>query len=92
MHYASRHDSGSQAVLSLIQLSTDRFVHITNKNDPIPKVPPRLLGFHHPHNEIHIGVGNVVSLCPGQENQVRVCMRVLRKTIPDSGAELSSGT
>jgi len=42
---------------------------VTNKNDPVPLVPPQDLDFQQPSGEVHInGDGSVVS-CLGQENQ-----------------------
>ncbi|PBK69070.1 lipase [Armillaria solidipes] len=46
--------------------------HINNKQDFIPILPPRLLGFHHPSGEIHISDNNWNS-CPGQENPSDEC-------------------
>ncbi|KAK0466794.1 Alpha/Beta hydrolase protein [Desarmillaria tabescens] len=45
---------------------------INNKQDFIPTLPPRLLGFHHPSGEIHINNNNWNS-CPGQENPSDEC-------------------
>lgn len=44
------------------------FTRINNMEDPIPIVPGRFLGFHHPSGEIHITDANVWEACPG-ENQ-----------------------
>ncbi|KAJ6474539.1 alpha/beta-hydrolase [Mycena vulgaris] len=43
---------------------------VTNQNDPVPTVPPRLLGFTHSSGEIHIVDGSQTNLvaCPGQDN------------------------
>ncbi|KDQ51863.1 hypothetical protein JAAARDRAFT_184692 [Jaapia argillacea MUCL 33604] len=49
------------------------FVHITNRHDPVPTVPPYFLGYVHPSQELHItgldqaGETTMV-LCPGREN------------------------
>ena len=51
------------------------FTHVTNQNDPVPQVPPQILDFQHPSNEVHItavdATGKVAtaSRCPGQENE-----------------------
>lgn len=43
--------------------------HINNEEDPIPIVPGRFLGFHHPAGEVHImDDGSWVS-CPGKQTQ-----------------------
>ncbi|PIL34143.1 hypothetical protein GSI_03854 [Ganoderma sinense ZZ0214-1] len=55
------------------------FTHVTNQDDPVPRVPPQFLNFQHPSNEIHItsvdhsGKTATAELCPGQEN--RECAR-----------------
>jgi len=42
--------------------------HVSNKNDPVPTVPPRFLDFQHPSGEAHINSDDSVVSCPGQEN------------------------
>ncbi|KAJ7780069.1 alpha/beta-hydrolase [Mycena maculata] len=45
--------------------------YMTNQNDPVPTVPPELLGFHHPTGEIHsvdATQSNFIA-CPGQDNE-----------------------
>ena len=50
-----------------------------NKNsylDPIPILPGRLLGFAHPHGEVHIlSPGNAVS-CPGKRGKLWILLNV----------------
>ena len=48
--------------------------HINNKKDPVPIVPGRFLGFHHPSGEVHIDdpSGTWYS-CPGQDNTSDLC-------------------
>ncbi|KAJ6561212.1 alpha/beta-hydrolase [Mycena vulgaris] len=44
---------------------------VSNQNDPVPTVPPRLLGFQHSSGEIHIvddSQQNFIA-CPGQDNK-----------------------
>ncbi|KAJ8695543.1 hypothetical protein PTI98_008138 [Pleurotus ostreatus] len=49
--------------------------HVTNQDDPVPILPPRLIGYQHPQGEIHInavdGNGDATDIvaCPGQENE-----------------------
>ncbi|KAF9264031.1 alpha/beta-hydrolase [Marasmius fiardii PR-910] len=51
------------------------FNRFTNQNDPVPRVPPQLLGYHHTSGEIFIkavddnGQATDVVQCPGQENE-----------------------
>ncbi|KAI0259394.1 Alpha/Beta hydrolase protein [Gloeopeniophorella convolvens] len=47
--------------------------HINNKEDPIPIVPGRFLGYVHPSGQIHIQDSGVWSVCPGQENSSKLC-------------------
>ncbi|TFY60617.1 hypothetical protein EVG20_g7358 [Dentipellis fragilis] len=51
------------------------FTFITHKNDPVPTVPPRFIGYQHSSGEVHIsqtdaasGNATVTVACPGQEN------------------------
>ena len=50
------------------------FTHVTNQNDPVPTLPPEVLGFQHPSGEVHItkvsGTTASAISCPGQENKV----------------------
>lgn len=51
-------------------------VHISNRNDIVPTVPPRFLGYQHAAGEVHInavdeaGEATDVVACEGQENEV----------------------
>lgn len=44
---------------------------VTNQNDPVPTLPPLLLGFAHSSGEIHIADSSQTNLvsCPGQDNE-----------------------
>jgi len=48
--------------------------HINNKEDPIPTVPGRFLGFAHPSGEIHIQDSGAWDACPGQDNPSTLCI------------------
>ena len=48
--------------------------HINNKEDPIPTVPGRFLGFAHPSGEIHIQDSGSWDACPGQDNPSTLCI------------------
>ncbi|KAF9646508.1 alpha/beta-hydrolase [Thelephora ganbajun] len=50
-----------------------RFTRITNHKDPIPIVPGRFLGFHHPSGEAHIDGAGVWRWCSGQDNTDAQC-------------------
>lgn len=53
------------------------FAHITNKLDPVPILPPKLLGYAHPSNEKHIVTTGVLAgdwyACVGQDNTSKNC-------------------
>ncbi|TDL26635.1 alpha/beta-hydrolase [Rickenella mellea] len=44
------------------------FTFLTNKNDPVPTVPPQFIGYKHSQGEVHIQSDGSVVACPGQEN------------------------
>ncbi|KAI0297461.1 lipase [Multifurca ochricompacta] len=48
--------------------------HINNKEDPIPIVPGRFLGFHHVSGEVHITDSSAWENCPGQDNTSTLCI------------------
>ncbi|KAK0489328.1 Alpha/Beta hydrolase protein [Armillaria novae-zelandiae] len=50
-----------------------KLTHINNKQDPIPTLPPKFLGFHHPSGEIHINNTSNWNSCSGQENSSDEC-------------------
>ena len=39
---------------------------INNKEDPVPIIPGRFLGYHHPSGEVHIQDSGAWDACPGQ--------------------------
>ena len=49
-------------------------VRITNKEDPIPILPGRFLGYHHASGEIHIEDSGAWDSCPGQDNNSTMCI------------------
>ncbi|EJC99967.1 lipase [Fomitiporia mediterranea MF3/22] len=47
---------------------------VNNKKDPVPILPGRGLGFHHPSGEVHIQEeGDAWVKCPGQDNTDQRC-------------------
>jgi predicted lipase len=52
--------------------------HINNKEDPIPILPGRFLGFYHPSGEVHITDSDTWENCPGKLGRVRVRFFFLR--------------
>ncbi|KAK0501700.1 lipase [Armillaria luteobubalina] len=49
--------------------------HVNNnsRKDPVPILPGRFLGFHHPSGEKHITDSNAWVACPGQDNDNSQC-------------------
>ncbi|KAJ7226953.1 lipase, partial [Mycena pura] len=47
--------------------------HINNKEDIVPILPGRFLGFHHPTGEIHIQDSGAWDVCPGEDNTSTLC-------------------
>jgi hypothetical protein len=64
---------GNQEFADWVDAKIPDLTHITNDNDPIPIVPGRFLGFHHPHGEIHIDDNAVWRACAGQDNTDSQC-------------------
>ncbi|GJE91306.1 lipase family protein [Phanerochaete sordida] len=65
---------GNQAFADYVDAHVSAFTRINNKEDPIPIVPGRFLGFHHPSGEVHITDANVWEACPGQDNTSTLCI------------------
>lgn len=63
---------GNQAFADYVD-GHQHLTHINNKKDPIPIVPGRFLGFHHPSGEVHIMSDNSWVSCPGQDNTSSQC-------------------
>lgn len=51
-----------------------KVTHINNKKDPVPILPPKLIGYHHPSGEIHIQESGAWVQCPGQDNDSPFCI------------------
>ncbi|KAI0339395.1 lipase [Trametopsis cervina] len=48
--------------------------HINNREDIVPILPGRFLGFHHPAGEVHITDGGVWESCFGEDNPSTLCI------------------
>ncbi|KAI0075335.1 lipase [Panus rudis PR-1116 ss-1] len=64
---------GNQAFADYVD-SHLSLTHINNKEDIVPIVPGRFLGFHHPSGEVHIQDSNAWEACPGQDNTSSQCI------------------
>ena len=56
------------------ELMLDNIMHVNNKHDPVPILPGRFLGYHHPSGEIHIEASNEWDACSGQDNPSKLCI------------------
>ncbi|KAK2462711.1 hypothetical protein APHAL10511_005229 [Amanita phalloides] len=64
---------GNQAFANYVDAHVG-LTHINNMKDPVPIVPGRLLGYHHPSGEIHISENGSWESCPGQDNTNKLCI------------------
>jgi predicted lipase len=59
---------GNQAFANLVDrqlIFEPNLMHVNNREDPIPVMPDRPLGYHHPSGEIHIQDSGALDACPG---------------------------
>ncbi|KAI0364330.1 lipase [Pilatotrama ljubarskyi] len=64
---------GNSAFANYVDSLPISVTHITNREDPIPVLPPMALGFHHPSGEVHIQQSGDWVACPGQDNPSKDC-------------------
>jgi len=66
---------GNQAFANYVDAHLSSFSRITNLKDPVPVIPGRFLGFHHPSGEAHIDsfLSQSWKNCPGQDNTDSQC-------------------
>ena len=66
---------GNQAFANFVDSQLGgRLTHVNNKEDPIPIVPGRFLGFHHPSGEVHIQDSGAWDACPGAFPSLCLCL------------------
>ncbi|KAF8957116.1 alpha/beta-hydrolase [Flammula alnicola] len=63
---------GNQAFATYIDNHVE-IDHVNNKEDIVPIVPGRFLGFHHPGGEKHIQDNNSWIVCAGEDNTDKRC-------------------
>ncbi|KAH9479278.1 Lipase [Psilocybe cubensis] len=63
---------GNQAFATYIDNNVD-LDHVNNKQDLVPTIPGRFLGFHHPQGEKHIQNDLSWVACPGEDNTDSRC-------------------
>ncbi|KAL0953903.1 hypothetical protein HGRIS_005070 [Hohenbuehelia grisea] len=64
---------GNQAFADYVDSHVTSLTRINNREDPVPILPGRFLGFHHPSGEVHIQDSGVWDSCPGQDNTSNLC-------------------
>ncbi|KAF8595784.1 lipase [Ceratobasidium sp. AG-I] len=64
---------GNPEFANWIDLLVDDFSRVTNRNDPVPIVPGRFLGYRHASGEKHIKSPGVWNACDGQDNTNEKC-------------------
>lgn len=66
---------GNQAWADLVDAQLPGNVaHVNNKKDPVPILPGKFLGYHHPSGEIHIEESGDWVMCHGQDNPSTQCI------------------
>ncbi|KAF8887329.1 lipase class 3 family protein [Infundibulicybe gibba] len=64
---------GNQAFANYVDAHLS-LTHINNREDIVPIVPGRFLGYHHPSGEVHIQDSGAWVSCPGQDNTSSDCI------------------
>ncbi|KAI9440882.1 lipase class 3 family protein [Lactarius indigo] len=65
---------GNQAFVNWVDTHlSGQVTRINNKEDPVPIVPNKLLGYHHASGEVHITDSGTWESCPGQDNPSTKC-------------------
>ena len=65
---------GNAAFADYVDTHGGSVTHINNKEDPVPILPGRLLGYVHPAGEVHIQDSGAWDACPGQDNPSKLCV------------------
>lgn len=70
---------GNQEFANYVDANLNSFTRITNLKDPVPIIPGRGLGFHHPSSEAHIDNDPNLSWknCPGEFLNILLELREL---------------
>jgi hypothetical protein len=74
---------GNQNFANYVDGNLGSFTRITNMKDPVPIVPGRFLGYHHPSNEVHISENGNWDVCPGKHIRHPFCKRRLNVLAQD---------
>jgi len=65
---------GDQAFADYVDALGASVTHVNNKEDFVPILPGRFLGFVHPAGEVHITDAGAWEACPGQDNPSTECI------------------
>ncbi|CDO71060.1 hypothetical protein BN946_scf184844.g64 [Trametes cinnabarina] len=65
---------GNQEFANYVDAQPISVTHINNKEDLVPILPGRFLGFHHTSGEVHITDSSAWMACPGQDNTSDLCI------------------
>ncbi|KAI0332705.1 lipase [Cubamyces sp. BRFM 1775] len=65
---------GNQAFANYVDAQPISVTHINNKEDFVPIMPGRFLGYVHPSGEVHIQDSGAWEACPGQDNTSDLCI------------------
>ncbi|KAH9848457.1 lipase [Lenzites betulinus] len=65
---------GNQSFANWIDSIPVSVTHVNNKKDPVPILPGRFIGYHHPSGEVHIQASEAWVACPGQDNTDAQCI------------------
>lgn len=77
---------GNQAFIDFVDSRlAGRVARVTNREDLVPIVPGRFLGFRHPKGERHILNDGSWANCPGNDNKDKLCIVGEVKNIFDGG-------
>ncbi|KAI0833785.1 lipase [Trametes gibbosa] len=82
---------GNQSFANWIDSLPISVTHVNNKKDPVPIVPGRFLGFHHPSGEVHIQESEAWVACPGQDNTDAQCIVGSVPTLLDADVDDHDG-
>ncbi|EJD47805.1 lipase [Auricularia subglabra TFB-10046 SS5] len=77
---------GNPTLANHVDATLGDFTRINNKQDPVPQLPPRFLGFMHPSGEIHISADDEWLACPGPDSSVAGCLNDTEPSILNSTA------
>ncbi|KAF8513708.1 alpha beta-hydrolase [Hysterangium stoloniferum] len=64
---------GNPAFAQYLDAHLPDLTHINNKEDFVPILPGRFLGYQHPHGEIHIQDSGAWDACAGDDNTFDLC-------------------